>query len=291
MEKNKNIYPCIWFNDNAQEAVAFYKSVFGDVNILTGNPTVIQFEINGTRFMGLNGGDTFQPNAAVSYFVYCGGEHGRIEGLYEKLKAEGAVLMALDKYDWSEKYAWVQDRYGVSWQLDIDPINNPQKIVPALLFNDAKSAKVKDAMAYYTAAFENSSEIVSYPFPGGSGMPDGALLFAQFQLNGFIFNALSGGAARHGFDFTEGNSFVVECDSQEEIDHYWDYFSKEGKENRCGWVQDRYGVWWQVIPSVLGILMDTPEKAHKVSEAFMKMKKMDIETLKRVAGSAARNPG
>lgn len=283
---NNFIYPCLWFNHNAKEAANFYTGIFDNSKIISENSTVVMFEINGTKFTGLNGGGQFKPNPAVSYFVYCEGNDEKLEHLYEKLKEQGEVLMPLGKYDWSEKYAWVRDKFGVSWQLDIDPINNAQKIVPALLFANDKTGKVKDAVTYYTSVFEESEKIMEYPQPAHSNLPGDILLFAQFKLKQFVFNAISGGEIKHNFDFSEGNSFVIECDTQEEIDHYWNSFAKEGKESMCGWVQDKYGVWWQIIPSVLRELMNAPEKAQKLSESFLKMKKPDIGTLKKAASQS-----
>lgn len=280
---NNNIYPCIWYNNNAKEAVSFYQEVFDDVHITSENPLVILFEIGGTKFMVLNGGERFRPNPAVSYFVYCGGSDAKIERLYADLMKEGKALMPLGTYDWSPKYAWVQDKFGVNWQLDIDPINNAQTVVPALLFADGKAAAIQEALNYYTTLFRDSKILLSYPFAEGSDMPEGTLLFAQAKLRELIVNFMSGGSVQHGFDFTEGNSFVIECDTQEAIDQYWAYFSEEGKESNCGWVQDKYGVWWQVVPAILKDLMSRPGKAEKVTAAFLKMKKMDIATLQQAA--------
>src|SRR5690606_30766014 len=131
--------PCLWFENNAKEAAEFYISVFDNSKITSENPLVVEFELNGVRFMGLNGGDQFTPNSAISYFVYCGGNHNVIEDLFQKLSEGGIVLFSLDKYDWSERYAWVQDKFGVNWQLDIDAVNHTQKIVPALLFTNEKA--------------------------------------------------------------------------------------------------------------------------------------------------------
>lgn len=275
---NKNIYPCLWFDNNAKEAAEFYVNVFDNSKITSENPLVVEFELNGVRFMGLNGGNQFSPNPAVSYFVYCGGDHNKIESLFRKLSEGGMVLFPLDKYDWSEKYAWVQDKFGVNWQLDVDAINHPQKIVPALLFTNEKAMKVKEAATFYTSVFKDSKILMEYSFPDGEN-----LLFMQFKLNNYLFNAMSGGAEKHKFDFSEGNSFVIECDTQAEIDYYWNMFASGGKESMCGWVQDKYGVWWQVVPTILKEQMNTSEKAQKVTETFMKMKKFDIETLRKSA--------
>ena len=131
---NDALYPCIWYNNNAKEAVTFYKNVFENVKITSENPMVVLFEINGTKFMGLNGGPQFKPNPAISYFIYCEGKAEMQEQIYEKLKEGGQVLIPMGKYEWSAKYAFVQDQFGVSWQLDIDKTNTLQKVVPALLF-------------------------------------------------------------------------------------------------------------------------------------------------------------
>lgn len=274
---NKHIYPCLWFDNNAKAAADFYINVFENSKITSESPVVVNFELNGVPFMGLNGGSLFKPNPSVSYFVYCDQDHNKVETLYQKFSEGGMVIFPLDKYDWSERYAWVQDKFGVSWQLDIEVINNPQKIVPNLLFANQKTTKVKEAALFYTSVFSPSQILMEYESPDSSN-----LLFAQFKINDYLFNAMSAQDEQQEHDFSEGNSFVIECDSQEEIDHYWKHFTDGGKESMCGWVQDRYGVWWQVIPSILKELMSNPDKAQKVVEAFMKMKKFDIETLKNV---------
>jgi predicted 3-demethylubiquinone-9 3-methyltransferase (glyoxalase superfamily) len=276
---NKTIYPCLWFDNNAREAAGYYKDVFEDVNILSENQLVLMFEIYGVKFMGLKGGEMFRPNPAVSYFVYCGGDDAKIERLYASLSKGGRVMMPLEKYDWSAKYAWVEDRFGISWQLDIDAINNPQKIVPALLFANDKRAMVGEALSYYTSIFDDSRHIISFPIPSGSSMPDGALMFTQFRLKDLIFNALSGGEPVHEFDFCEGNSFVIECETQKEIDHYWSRFAEEGMESMCGWVRDKYGVWWQVIPSMLESLIVNSGKGQQVGQALRQMKKIELDVL------------
>jgi predicted 3-demethylubiquinone-9 3-methyltransferase (glyoxalase superfamily) len=116
------------------------------------------------------------------------------------------------------------------------------------------------------------------PHPPQAGMPDGALLFAQFKLHDYIFNAMSS-TERHEFQFGPGNSFVVECDTQEQIDHFWSELGEGGQYQMCGWLVDRYGVSWQIIPSILPTLMADPLKRDKVVEAFMKMQKFEIAGL------------
>jgi predicted 3-demethylubiquinone-9 3-methyltransferase (glyoxalase superfamily) len=116
------------------------------------------------------------------------------------------------------------------------------------------------------------------PYPPASNLPQGTILFTQFKLNDFIFNATSSNM-KHNFDFTPANSFVVECETQQEIDHYWERLGEEGHYSMCGWLQDKFGVSWQIVPKVLGELMTDPERAPRVIKAFMQMKKFDIDAL------------
>lgn len=274
---NNHIYPCLWFDTNAKAAAEFYSSVFPNSKIHQNTDIVSSFELMGIKILGLNGGPTYKVNKAVSYFVYCGHDV-KIDELYANLKEGGEVLFPLDKYDWSPRYAWVKDKFGVNWQLDIDPINHQQKIVPCLLFSNSKRTQVKEAMLYYTSIFEGSRNLMEYPFPPQAGMPQGSLLFGQIKLGEFILNLMSG-MEKEEEDFTEGNSLVVECQTQAEIDHFWEALGKDGKYSMCGWLKDRYGVSWQIIPSILPQLMADPLKGQRVVKAFLKMQKFDIAVL------------
>lgn len=133
-------------------------------------------------------------------------------------------------------------------------------IFPCLWFD----GKAKEAAAYYCSVFKNSKITSENTF------------VVVFELNGTKFMGLNGGPE---FKFNEAVSFVVNCDTQEEIDHYWNKLSEGGEEGKCGWLKDKYGVSWQIVPAVLGKLMADPEKAPKVMYAFMQMKKFDIEKL------------
>jgi predicted 3-demethylubiquinone-9 3-methyltransferase (glyoxalase superfamily) len=274
---NNSIYPCMWFNDQAKRTVDFYCTLFDNSKILKSNPIVTTFEIAGTKFMALNGGPKYEVSAAVSYYVYCASE-SKIDQLYELLREEGKVLMPLDKYDWSPRYAWVQDRFGVNWQLDVDDIRASQKIVPTLLFSNEKMGMVKSALDHYTSIFKDTKILLEANYPAEAKLSEGTLLFAQFKLNDCIFNATSS-TLKHDFDFSPGNSFVVECENQQEIDHYWERLGKNGRYDMCGWLADQYGVSWQIVPAILSKLMEDPEKGPLVIQAFLKMQKFDIDTL------------
>ncbi len=274
---NTTLYPCLWFNDNAKAAAALYCSVFPNSKLLQHTPMVITFELNGTHFMGLNGGPKYHVNSAMSYYVYCGSA-SEIDRIYNALIVNGEVMMPLGSYDWSQKYAWIVDAFGVNWQLDIDDMNSTQKIVPTLLFANAKFHLVKEALTHYTTIFNPSKILLEAFYPPGTAVPEGSLLFTQFQLKDFILNATSS-TMQHDFDFTPGNSLVVSCENQEEIDHYWEKLVEGGHENMCGWLTDKYGVSWQIVPAILPQLMSDPKKGPLVVQAFLKMRKFDIQTL------------
>ena len=269
------IYPCLWFNSEAKEAAEFYCAVFKNSSILASNPMVTTFSIEGLKVMGLNGGPMYQTTQAVSLYVYAGNEE-EVTRLYNLLSENGKVLMPLDTYAWSPKYAWIEDKFGNSWQLDVKDIEGAQKIVPCLLFANDKMSFVKKAIDHYTSTFTDAAIRFEAPYPAEAGLEAGTLLFAQYALNGTIFQAMSS-TLSHDFDFTPGNSFVIDCDTQDEIDHYWEKLGENGLYDRCGWLADAFGVSWQVVPTCLSKLI--AEKGQPVIEAFMKMQKFDIKTL------------
>lgn len=158
--------------------------------------------------------------------------------------------------------------------MDFATVEGNQKIVPSLLFVNEKQDDVKKALKHYQSIFPNSSVILEAPYPENSEK----LLFAQFKLNNSTFNAMSS-TIQHDFDFTPGVSLVVQCETQTEIDQYWEKLGENGKYNRCGWLDDQFGVSWQIVPTVLSSLMSNPTKAQAVTQAFMQMTKFDIETL------------
>jgi predicted 3-demethylubiquinone-9 3-methyltransferase (glyoxalase superfamily) len=153
-----------------------------------------------------------------------------------------------------------------------------QKISPFLWFNN----EAEEAANFYTSIFKNSKILhvarYSEAGSGASGMPKGSVMTVSFQIEGQNFTAINGGPA---FKFTEAVSFVVNCESQEEIDHYWNRLSEGGdpKAQQCGWLKDKYGLSWQIVPKILGELMSDPSRSQKVMKALLQMKKLDIKTL------------
>ncbi len=272
------IYPCIWFNNNAREAAEFYCSVFKGSVITSDNQIVVMMESSGQKFMLLNGGPMFVLNPSVSFIVVCDTEE-EIDHAWNLLMEGGSVLMPLDKYEWSRKYGWIQDRYGVNWQLSYTvPAMIGQKFTPTLMFTGEQAGKAEAAIKFYTSLFDGSGTVLIARYTKDDNDKEGKIKHAQFMLRNRVFAAMDS-SLMHGFGFNEALSFVVECDTQKEIDFFWNNFTREGEESQCGWLKDRYGVSWQIIPSVLNDLMSDPEKSERVINAFLKMKKFDIEKL------------
>ena len=150
-----------------------------------------------------------------------------------------------------------------------------QKVTTFLTFKD----QAEEAVNFYVSLF-NNSKITNIVRSEGGPVPKGALLHATFQLDGQEFMAMEGGPY---FSFAQGFSLFVNCETQEEIDKLWEKLSEGGEKQPCGWVKDRYGVSWQIVPSVLGKMMQDKdrEKSKRVMEALLKMSKIDIKTLKQ----------
>ena len=282
-KNHQSIYPCIWCqHNNAREIADFYVSVFPDTKITDENQYVNIITIGGQRIMLLNGNAETTPNPSIS-LMYMTTSEKEVEDLYVKLTEGGSTLMPLDSYPFSPKYAWVEDRYGVSWQLIAGESKDIiQKVVPTIMFTGDNNGKAEEAMAFYTSLFPESETRGILRYTGEEGEIAGNIQHAEFVVNGYLLMSMDS-SYPHAFNFNEGVSLVVECDTQEEIDHYWHGLTADGgKEVMCGWLTDKYGVSWQITPSEFEELI---LKSPKVFEAMLKMKKLDIRKLKEAAES------
>ncbi|MCU0327285.1 MAG: VOC family protein [Spirosomaceae bacterium] len=251
------IYTCLWFDGQAKEAAKFYVSIFGNSRITSDTGMIVNFELEGQKFMGLNGGPNFKFNPSISFYVMCDSVD-EVNEKWAKLIDGGSALMEIGTYPWSERYGWLEDKYGVSWQFNLQSNGDVgKKILPSLLFTQTQLGNA----------------------PPGSDF-EGMLMYSSSILNGFPIVAMDG-PADHRFVFNEAVSFVVECDTQEEIDYLWITLTADGgQESMCGWLKDRFGVSWKIVPSMLGKLMGDPEKGQRVIQAFLQMKKFEIQTEK-----------
>jgi predicted 3-demethylubiquinone-9 3-methyltransferase (glyoxalase superfamily) len=276
---NNNIHPCIWYNGNAKAAAEFYCTLFPNSKITTDSSMVVKWELAGQTFMGLNGGPMFTANPSISFLVICE-EDAEINTLWEKLSDGGMVMMPLNKYDWSEQYGFLQDKFGLAWQImkgKYSDVN--QKITPTLLFVGNSFGKAEAAVKYYTEVIKPSSVDGILLYAENEGPAAGSVKHSQFVLDGKVFMAMDG-YGEHKFAFNEGISFVVECKDQEEIDYYWNTLTGDGgQESMCGWLKDKFGISWQIIPKNIGALMMDPVTGQKSMQALMQMKKIDIAKL------------
>jgi predicted 3-demethylubiquinone-9 3-methyltransferase (glyoxalase superfamily) len=287
----QKITPHLWFDTQAKEAAAFYTSVFDDSrvkssntlhNTPSGSVDFLTIELCGQEFALISAGPLFTFNPSISFIVACTTSE-EVDSLWAKLSEGGSALMELGEYPFSKRYGWLQDRYGLSWQLLFAGDEEvTQKITPSLMFVGAQSGKAEEAIRFYVSLFPDSrvGELARY----GKGMePDAeeAVKYGRFTLAGQQFAAMDSAHA-HKFAFNEAISLIVHCDSQEEIDHYWERLSADPKAEQCGWLKDRFGVSWQITPAVMDEMLASHdrEKIDRVTKAFLRMKKFDIATLK-----------
>ncbi|MGX4671088.1 VOC family protein [Cerasibacillus sp. JNUCC 74] len=300
----QKIVPHLWFNQEAKEAAQFYTSIFPSSKITnnviihdtpSGNSNIVSFKLAGYSFMAINGGPHFQFNPSISFFVNFDpsrDENARekLDQLWEKLSQGGTPLMPLQEYPFSNRYGWIQDKYGLTWQLILTNPSGEDRpfIVPSLLYVQDVCGKTKEASDFYISVFNNSrrGEIAFYP-AGMEPEKEGAVMFTDFMLEKQWFAAMDS-AQSHNFKFNEAISLLVRCENQEEIDYYWEKLSSNPKAEQCGWLKDKYGVSWQIWPEIMGEMManGTREQIDRLTKTFLQMKKFDIEKLKEgVKGS------
>lgn len=279
---NNNLFPCLWYNQNAPEAAIHYQRAFPFVTRTASNPFVEMLSFEGQQLMLLNGGPEFRMNGTISFYVVLESE-ADIDNAWKVLSDGGKVLMALDKYPWSKKYGWVEDQYGANWQLSFGNISDlGQKLTPVLMFTRENAGKAEESIAYYSQIFPDSSVVGILRWGENGHEKPGTIQHGQYRLNGSLMMTMDSSLSDQ-FSFNEGVSLVVNCKTQEEIDHYWNRLSEGGSESRCGWLKDKYGVSWQIVPEILGTLMGDPVKSPAVVNAFMKMNKFIIKDLLEAA--------
>ncbi len=274
MNNHTPISISLWFDNNAEEALKYYSSLFPNSSMGQTTPVVASANLSGVDFIGINGGPIFKINPAISMMVIC--EHKEeIDTLWATLSQGGFPLMPLKDYPWSPCYGWLQDKYAVNWQLYLGKLSDVrnQRIVPTMMFCGAQQGKCKNALTFYQSVFKDyqSQDILRYT----EGEMAGQVQHTQFAANNFLFMAMDSGV-QQDFTFNEGVSFVISCEDQDEIDYYWTAFTKDGQESMCGWCKDPFGVSWQIVPKNISNLLSTPS----ASQALMGMKKIVIADLK-----------
>ncbi len=289
----------LWFDSEGEEAAKFYTAVFPDSKVgdivrygkegfefhkqPEGKVMEVEFELAGEKFVAINGGPLFKFNPSISFFVVCETLE-EADRTWERLLEGGDVLMPYQKYDWSEKYGFLHDRYGLCWQISLGKISDVgQRICPSLFFSGKQSGRAKEAIQFYTSIFKDSKVQGVMEYPEGAEEPKGNVAHGQFTLAGQTFMIMETAAPDRTFPFNEAISIIVNCESQEEIDYYYERLIADGgQESQCGWVKDKFGVAWQVDSVELSRMLKDPdkEKVGRVTNAFMRMKKFDIARLR-----------
>jgi predicted 3-demethylubiquinone-9 3-methyltransferase (glyoxalase superfamily) len=189
-------------------------------------------------------------------------------------------MMGLDKYPWAERYGWIKDKFGMTWQLMLADMVD---LAPAMLFANKQYGRGLEAMELYQSIFANSGTEVKELYGPGAPQTEGKLMFGRFHIQNYSIVAMDG-PGDHQFQFNEAFSYVVQCEDQAEIDHYWNsLIANGGNESMCGWLKDPFGVSWQIIPASLSKLMSNPATGKNVMQALLKMKKLDLAILELAA--------
>ncbi len=281
----------LWFDKEARQAAQFYVSIFPQSKITggttlhdtpSGSVDTVTFELLGREFQAISAGPDFRFNPSVSFHVTCATKDD-VDRLWARLAEGGFVLMELGSYPFSEWYGWLQDRYGVSWQISFPGgAGVSPKMMPFMLFVGSVCGRAEEAIRFWTSVFPDSQVgMLQRHGPGEEPDKEGTLLFGAFSLLGQEFAAMDS-AHEHQFNFNEAISFMVLCESQEEIDYYWDRLSAVPEAEQCGWLKDRFGVSWQIVPSGMEEVLggDDRGRIDRVTQAFLQMKKIDTATLR-----------
>ena len=290
----QTIIPHIWINRVADDATEFYLSALPDTRVVerwtypeeglldfqeefAGEPLTVEFDIGGYRLAMINAGDEFTPTPAISFFLNFDPSQrddarGDLDRTWARLTDGGQVLLELGEYPFSPHYGWVADRYGVNWQLMLtDPEGEPRPfVIPNLMFCGPAQNKAQEAVDFYASVFPEAQVGNRVHYEGSTD----SVIFSEFQIRGEWLTAMDS-AVEQPFTFTPGISLLFNARGQEEIDHLWNALSAVPEAEQCGWLQDRYGVSWQIAPDNLNELLERPGAyAH-----LMEMKKIVIAEL------------
>ena len=288
----QKIIPHLWFDTEAKEAAALYTTAITPSAILSatqlhdtpsGSVDIVSIDLAGYEFQMISAGPLFKLNPSVSFLVGCASAD-EVDAIYAKLADGGHALMPLGSYPFSARYGWTMDKYGLSWQvmhMGARPMR--QKIVPTQMFVGAVCGRCEEAVRFYASVFPDSAvgELMAYTKADAPDIP-GSVQHVNFTLCGQGFSAMDSNRG-HTFAFNEAISYIVTCDTQDEIDYYWDALSADPSAGQCGWIKDKFGFSWQIVPASMDAMMaDTnKERLARVTQVMLQMKKLDIAMLQR----------
>lgn len=292
---SQRIVPCLWFDDQAEQAAALYTRAFEGGRVVAvsrfpeqganpagrppGSVLTVELELAGFRLTLLNGGPQFVMNPTLSFFVHTK-TAAEADRRFAALAEGGQVLMPLDAWPWSERYGWVQDRYGASWQVMAGrPTPLGATFVPCLMFAGRNHKRAQEAMRLYSGIFDGRVDSLERYAPGEG--PEDSVKHGRIVIAGQELVAMDS-HLEHQHAFNEAISLQVMCDDQRELDRVWEALtSSGGEESMCGWLKDRFGLSWQVVPTRLADWMTSPDAAARDRgfKALLEMKKLDIAAL------------
>lgn len=290
----KGITTHLWYDKEAVEAAEFYASVFRDASITgktaihdtpSGSVDIVDLDIAGHAFTLISAGPLFKFNPSISFLAACD-TAAEVDRLWAALEKGGEALMPLDSYPFAERYGWIQDRYGLSWQLYFNS-GSPasQRITPTLMFSGEQHGQAEAAMQFYVEVFRDKgrSEVGGIARYGAeSAGSEGLVMHGAFTLAGQEFYAMDSGV-EHDHPFNEAISFMVQCEDQAEIDYFWEKLSAVPAAEQCGWIKDKFGLSWQIVPAAMTDMMrsGSAEQMARVTQAFLQMKKFDLAALEK----------
>lgn len=242
--------------------------------------------------MAINAGPYFKINPSISFILnfdplYFGGAGEtesaslELERVWELLAAGGKILTPLGKTPFCKSYGRLLDRFGLSWEFMLTDGELRPAIVPVLRFTGPVLGRAEEALRFYVSVFRNARDGVIHKFPAGN-LPGGGLMFGDCVLDGSTL-AMMDSPSEPDYQFNEAISLMILCSDQEEIDYYWEQLSADPMAEQCGWLKDKFGVSWQVVPTSMGEMMSraTEEEMARVMKAFMPMKKLDMEKIRQ----------
>lgn len=294
----QRIVPHAWCNHTNEAAAELYCAALPNTSVIStvyypttglnesqqsfaGEPVITELDVSGFRFALINAGDAFRPTPALNLMLnfdpaQMQDAEAQLRRTWNTFMQAGAKeLMPLGEYDFSPLYAWVEDPYGVSWQLMLtNPAGEPRPfVIPSFLFCGPAQNQAQRAIETYMRVLPDSKMGNLVPWHEATGPAKaGSVLFADFQLCGQWFSAMDSGAETE-FTFTPGMSLMLLCDTQEEIDAAWEQLSAVPESEQCGWLIDEFGVSWQIAPTHFQQLLQKPGAFQNM----MQMKKLIID--------------
>lgn len=287
--------PHLWFPGTGASAARFYASLIPGSrwtepqrvsDTPSGDVEVFSVTLAGLETQFLSAPSPFRFTPAISLLLACSSAT-EVDRIVAALAEEGSFLMPLGAYPFSGRYAWVVDRFGLSWQVMFTDVHRqPPGITPTLMYVGDQCGRAEEAIRTYSGLFSGSEVGVVDRYDGQGLDKPGTVRHVGFQLAGRGLAAMD--SAQPGLaPFNEAFSLMVTTEDQAETDRLWDALSADPGAEACGWLKDRWGVSWQIVPRTLGRLMSSgnPAVVAAVTQAFLKMKKLDIAGLEAAAHS------